>query len=89
MTLDEIHRIKTWHVAHRRDHPVEYHFWDAVLTLWLMGWVGWIPALAFGAIWLAPLLVVGSLLPSLYVAWRMKAHRQHRLRCDWVRTVQP
>ena len=84
MTLDEIHRIKKWHVAHRRDHPVEYHLWDAMLTLWLMGWVGWLPAIAFGAYWAAPLCLVASLAPSAYVAWRMKAHQQHRLRCDWV-----
>lgn len=37
MTLTELHRIKLWHVAHRRDRPLEYHLWDAILTLWLMG----------------------------------------------------
>jgi hypothetical protein len=83
MTLDELQRIKKWHVAHRGDHPVEYHLWDGILTLWLMGWVGWLPVLAFGAVWAAPLLVAGALAPSAYVAWRMKAHRQQRLRCDW------
>ena len=50
MTLDELQRIKQWHVDHRSDHPVEYHLWDAMLTLWLMGWVGWLPAFAFEAI---------------------------------------
>jgi DNA primase len=23
--------------------------------------------------------------PSMYVAWRMKAHRAQKLRCDWLR----
>lgn len=88
MTLDEIHRIKMWHVAHRRDHPVEYHLWDGILTIWLMGWVGWLPALAFGAVWAAPLLIAGNMAPSLYVAWRMRAHQRHRLRCDWARAAR-
>lgn len=87
MTLDELQRIKKWHVAHRGDHPVEYYLWDGILTLWLMGWVGWLPAMAFGAIWATPLLIAGVLAPSAYVAWRMKAHQQHRLRCDWVRAL--
>ena len=53
MTLNELQRIKQWHVAHRADHPVEYHLWDAMLTLWVMGWVGflavvpWIQALGW------------------------------------------
>jgi hypothetical protein len=84
MTLDELQRIKQWHVAHRGDHPVEYHLWDAILTVWLMGWVGWLPALAFGVVWATPLCMLAMFAPTLYVAWRMKAHRTHRLRCDWL-----
>ena len=83
MSLDELHRIKKWHVAHRNDHPVEYHVWDALLTLWVMGWVGWLPAFAFDAIWSMPLCALAMAAPGLYVAWRLKAHRQGRLRCDW------
>lgn len=83
MTLNELQRIKQWHVAHRADHPVEYHLWDAMLTLWLVGWVGWIPALAFSVMWAAPACVLATLAPTLYVAWRVKAHRARRLRCDW------
>jgi len=58
MDLDTLQRIKRWHVAHQKDHPVEYHIWDAMLTLWLAGWVGWIPAFTFDALWAAPLLAV-------------------------------
>ena len=84
MTLDDLHRIKQWHVAHRMDHPVEYHLWDAMLTLWLMGWVGWLPAIAFDAVlWAGPLCAAAMFAPTLYVTWRMKAHRARRLRCDW------
>ena len=31
MTLQELQRIKQWHVAHRADHPLEYHLWDVCL----------------------------------------------------------
>jgi hypothetical protein len=83
MKLDDLQRIKRWHVAHRLDHPVESHLWDAVLVLWLAGWVGWLPAFAFGAIWAAPLLVAAMSAPTLYVSWRLWAHRARKLRCDW------
>ena len=36
MTLNELQRIKQWHVAHKADHPLEYHLWDLVLTLWVL-----------------------------------------------------
>ncbi len=83
MTLEDLQRIKKWHVAHRCDHPVEYHMWDMVLTLWVMGWVGWLPAFAFDALWSFPLCAFAMGAPGLYVAWRLKAHREGRLRCDW------
>lgn len=84
MTLNELHRIKLWHVKHRAEHPLEYHLWDWVLTFWLMGWVGWLPTFAFGAPWCAPLCVAGMFAPHLYVRWRQTAHRNHRVRCDWL-----
>lgn len=84
MTLRELQRIKQWHVSHRQERPVEYHLWDAMLTLWIMGWVGWLPTLAFSAWWAVPLCVVGSAAPTAYVAWRMRAHSRQRVRCDWL-----
>jgi hypothetical protein len=84
MTLEQLHRIKRWHLEHQRDHPVEYHLWDAMLMLWVAGWVGWLPAFAFGAWWAAPVLAVAMSAPTLYVTWRLKAHRARRLRCDWL-----
>lgn len=85
MSLEELQRIKEWHVRHRRERSLECQAWDAMLTLWLVSWVGWIPAFAFHAFWAAPLLAAGMCAPSLYVAWRLKAHREGRLRCDWIR----
>jgi hypothetical protein len=85
MSLDELQRIKRWHVAHQREHPLEYHLWDAMLTLWMIGWVGWIPAFTFGALWAAPLLAAAMSAPTMYVTWRFKAHQAQRLRCDWLR----
>ncbi|RYF43653.1 MAG: hypothetical protein EOO25_02470 [Comamonadaceae bacterium] len=85
MTLNELQRIKQWHVNHRHDHPLEYHLWDAMLTLWIMGWVGWLPALAFDQLWSAPLCLLAMAAPGLYVSWRVKAHQARRLRCDWIR----
>lgn len=84
MELDEMQRIKRWHLRHRTERPVEYHLWDMMLTLWLAGWVGWVPAFATHAVWATPLLIAGMLAPSLYVAWRIKAHRARKLRCDWL-----
>lgn len=84
MDLESLQRIKRWTVRHQGDHPVEYHAWDAMLTLWLVGWVGWVPAFTFDALWAAPLLALSMFAPSLYVAWRVRAHRSRRLRCDWI-----
>lgn len=85
MKLAELQRIKQWHLAHCADHPLEYHLWDGVLTLWLAGWVGWLPAFAFAHLWGLPLCLLAIFAPSLYVSWRQRAHCAHRLRCDWLR----
>jgi hypothetical protein len=84
MTLNELQRIKQWHVEHRREHPLEYHLWDAILTLWVLGWVGWLPAFAFHALWAAPLCMLAMAAPNLYKRWRQRAHQSHKLRCDWL-----
>ncbi|MGM9428116.1 hypothetical protein [Hydrogenophaga sp. MI9] len=84
LNLAELQRIKQWHVDHREDHPLEYHLWDAMLTVWVMGWMGWLPAMAMHALWALPLCVAGIVLPRLYVEWRERAHAAHRLRCDWL-----
>ena len=40
MTLRQMSQLKRWHVDHREHAPLEYHAWDGVLTLWLLGWMG-------------------------------------------------
>jgi hypothetical protein len=84
LPIRELQRIRQWHVAHRAEHPLEYELWDAVLTIWLMGWVGWLPVYALEDWWLAPLCAVAMMSPRLYVGWRERAHERHQLRCDWL-----
>ena len=87
MTVDDLHHIKRWHVSHRRTHPVEYHLWESVLMLWMAGCIGWLPAFACDALWMAPLCLLGMSAPDLYTAWRIRAHRLGRLRCDWLASL--
>jgi hypothetical protein len=82
MSINELARIKRWQVAHKAQHPLEYHTWDAMLTLWLMGWVGILPALIFSE-WILLACALGIGAPGLYVHYRVQAHQRHTLRCDW------
>ncbi len=88
MTLHQLSCVKRWHVAHRRDHPIEYHAWDTVLMLWVLGFVGAPVELLMSQ----PLdaLAVGLFVfvPSLYVRMRLQLHRRHKLRCDWEYTLR-
>lgn len=84
ITPAELHRVRQWTLAHRTDHPVEYQLWDAVLTLWLMGWVGWLPTLVLDLWWAPTLCLTGMLMPRLYMTWRANAHARCRVRCDWL-----
>lgn len=84
MTLHQLTVLKRWHVAHRGDHPVEFHAWDVVLTLWVMGWMGAPAALLVSEPLALVACAVGFLAPGLYVRIRQRLHRKHRLRCDWL-----
>ena len=84
ISLAELQRIKKWHVAHKAEHPLEYQLWEAVLTLWVVGWVGWLPAFAFDAWWALPLCAVAMAAPGLYIGRRAKAHALQRVRCEWL-----
>jgi hypothetical protein len=88
ISLTELHRIKRWQVDHALEHPVEYQTWDAVLTTWFMGWVGWLPTWALDLWWCSVPCPLGMLAPRLYIGWRARAHAQHRLRCDWLPEVR-
>lgn len=87
LTLTQMQRIRQWHAAHRAARPLECHAWDAALCCWVMGWVGWLPVFLLELFWAAPLCLLGSLTPRLYVGWRVRAHRRGRLRCDWLAVV--
>ena len=51
----------------------------------LLGWLGWVPAVAMDELWALPLCATFIWVPALYVRWRERAHAAHRLRCDWLR----
>lgn len=83
--ITELHRIRKWHVDHAQEHPLEFQLWDAVITCWFMGWVGWLPTIALDALWAWPLCLLGMVLPSLYITWRTRAHTLNKLRCEWIK----
>lgn len=82
--IDELQRIRDWLLAHREEHPLEYQVWDCVLALCVMGYVGWLPAMALDLPEIYPLCLAAILAPDLYTALRASAHRLQRLRCDWL-----
>lgn len=84
LSLNTLQSVKKWHVEHRADHPLELHLFDAVLTVWVMSWFAWLPLFILEFEWLIPISLLGLMLPNLYIGWRIKAHIQHRLRCDWI-----
>jgi hypothetical protein len=88
MTLQQLSSVKRWHQAQRRGPSLEYQVWDAILTCWVLGWVG-LPA----AMVLAPAggLLTCALLfcaPEIYVALRALLHRRGLLRCDWLASAR-
>lgn len=86
LSLNKLQRIKKWHVEHRAEHPLEYQVWDAMLILWVMGRVGWLPAFALDAPWAYPLCLLAMLAPDLYATARSRAHQSQKIRCDWLGT---
>jgi hypothetical protein len=89
MNVRQLAAVKRWHVLHRTRRPLELHAWDAVLTLWLMGIVGTVPALVLEQHWAVVLCLALWLAPGAYVRLRRRLHRRGRLRCDWIDSVPP
>ncbi len=84
MTLDQMASLRRWHLMHRNVHRVEHRIWDLLTTLWMAGWAG-LPVTMLLAEELTPWLCVGlTVVPSAYVALRIRLHRRGRLRCDWL-----
>jgi hypothetical protein len=94
LSLARLQRVKNWHRSQQNYRPVEYQAWDAVLMLWLMGWVGVLPTLVFSTADLVPLFpplslcLLGMLSPQLYARLRAYAHERQWLRCDWLDQLQ-
>lgn len=86
MTLDQFHALKIWHAHHAR--PLERNAWEAVLCVWVMGWVGLPAALLLHLLWAQFSCVAAWFLPRAYVGWRRRLHRAGRLRCDWISALR-
>lgn len=84
ISLTELKRIKNWHAAQHGAHPLERQVWEAVMTVWVMAWIAWLPAYAFDDAWAYPLCLLGVFAPAIYVQLRARAHARGRLRCDWL-----
>ena len=82
MTLGQYHALRIWHCTHQ--HPLERNAWDAVLTLWILGWAGFPAAWLLSLSWAEAGCLLMLFVPSAYVAWRRGLHRAGRLRCDWL-----
>lgn len=89
MNVQQLAAVKRWHVRHRDRRPVELHAWDTVLTLWVIGWMGMIPALLLNQAFGVVLCIALCYAPGAYVRLRRRLHRRGRLRCDWIDSVPP
>ncbi|MEK8032617.1 hypothetical protein AACH06_17490 [Ideonella sp. DXS29W] len=89
MTFNQLSAMKAWMVDHRHGQPVEYHAWDAVLTLWLMGWMGAPAFIVLDNLWAEVACVALFFVPRAYLSLRRRLHTRQRLRCDWLHVVQP
>jgi len=89
MNLAQLSAMKAWMVAHRQCAPIEYHTWDAVLTLWLMGWMGAPAFIVLDDLWAVLACVALFFLPPTYLRLRRRLHQRQQLRCDWLEVVRP
>lgn len=87
MTLAQLTALKAWMNAHRAGHPVEYHACDAVLTVWLMGWLGAPAFIVLDDPWAVIACVAMFFAPRSYWRLRSRLHTRRRLRCDWLDAV--
>jgi hypothetical protein len=84
MTLQQFQSLRRWHLRHWHNKPVETHIWDAVVTLWMTGWVAGPAGLLLQIEWAWTGSCALLFLPGLYVALRDRMHRRGTLRCDWI-----
>ena len=84
MKLQQFQELRVWHLRQGHRHPIEKNLWDAVLTVWLLGWVGAPTAFLLHAGWAEVACLSVLFLPGGYVGMRRWLHNKHRLRCDWI-----
>lgn len=85
LALSDLQHIRGWMSGHKALHPVEYETWDALMTVFMLGAIGWLPALLLGMLgWALAPCGLALAAPTLYARWRVRAHRLGRLRCDWL-----
>lgn len=89
MTLNQLSAMRAWMVANRHGRPVENHAWDAVLTLWLMGWMGAPAFIVLDDLWAELACVALFFTPRIYLWLRHRLHQRRRVRCDWLVVLQP
>ncbi len=88
MKLQQYQELRMWHLRQGHRHPVERALWDAVLTVWLLGWVGAPTAFLLHLGWAELGCLSVLFLPGCYVAVRRTLHNKRRLRCDWIIAVR-
>lgn len=89
MNFAQLSAMRAWMQAHKVARPIEYHAWDAVLTLWLMGWMGAPAFLLLDEPWEVLACVALFFVPPAYLRLRQRLHQRRRLRCDWLDVLQP
>lgn len=87
MSFEQLSAIQIWHRRHGR-HAVEAWAWDAVVMLWLLGWVATPVLLLLGELMLLAAVPLLLLAPAAYAALRRRLHRRGRLRCDWLSALR-
>jgi hypothetical protein len=88
MTLNQYQSLNLWHTHHSRERPFEKNAWEAIVTLWVMGWVGGVVTLLLGLPMAGLLCLALVFLPGAYVSWRVRMHKAGRLRCDWLTALR-
>ena len=88
MSLDQLQELRLWHLRQGHRHRAEKWLWDAVLTVWLIGWVGAPTAFMLHVGWAEGACLSVLFLPGGYVALRRWLHNKRRLRCDWIAALK-
>lgn len=89
MNLQQLHRLKHWHVTHQHGRTIEFTLCDMVLGAWIGGWAMLLPLLALQELAWLPLSLLLIMVPEGYCSLRRRLHLRGTLRCDWLDALQP